>query len=199
MDHLYDLLDAYISSPAEELPAAEARIWNELGVERAAFVLDMSGFSRLVRRFGIVHYLAMIRRMQKVTRPIVQGFGGEHLKYEADNLFAVFPRAEDAVGAALAVVAEFRRLNEDTDDARDIHVSIGIDVGRVLLVPGTDMFGDAVNVASKLGEDVAERDEILVTAKAMEGLVPDPGWKVERRTYSISGLSIEAYAVSDGV
>jgi class 3 adenylate cyclase len=195
MERLYTLLDRYLQAPAEELSTIEAEIWERLGVEKVVFVLDMSGFSRLVRRFGIVHFLAMVRRMQTVTRPIVVAHGGENLKYEADNLFAVFDRAEAAARAALEIVHTFRSLNMATDDARDIHVSIGIDRGRVLLVPGKDMFGDAVNVASKLGEDVAGHDEILLSAAAAADLPADAAWRVEPRTYSVSGLAVEAVAL----
>ena len=47
-------------SQAEELKIRkklEKKLWSEYGAEHAVFVLDMSGFSRLTRRYGIVHYL----------------------------------------------------------------------------------------------------------------------------------------------
>jgi class 3 adenylate cyclase len=195
MERLYTLLDRYLQAPAEALAAVEAEIWDRLGVEKVVLVLDMSGFSRLVRRFGIVHFLAMVRRMQMVTRPIVVAHGGENMKYEADNLFAVFDGVQAAARAAIEIVETFRTLNATTDDARDIHVSIGIDRGRVLLVPGKDMFGDAVNVASKLGEDLAGHDEILLSAAAAADLAVETGWRLEPRTYSVSGLTVEAVAL----
>jgi len=46
-------------------------------------------------------------------------------------------------------------MNEYTDDPFDIRISIGIDFGDVLLIGGPDYFGDSVNRACKLGEDVA--------------------------------------------
>ena len=41
-----------------------------------------------------------------------------------------------------------------TSEDLDIYISCGIDYGRILLVDDKDCFGDAVNRASKLGEDV---------------------------------------------
>ena len=49
----------------------EETLWAEYGAEYAVFVLDMSGFSLLTRKYGIVHYLSMVRRMQLTTEPIV--------------------------------------------------------------------------------------------------------------------------------
>lgn len=33
----------------------EGTLWNEYGIERVVFVLDMSGFSLLTRKYGIIH------------------------------------------------------------------------------------------------------------------------------------------------
>ena len=63
----------------------EETIWAEYGAEYAVFVLDMSGFSLMTRKYGIVHYLSMVRRMQLTTEPIVKSYGGRMIKYEADN------------------------------------------------------------------------------------------------------------------
>merc|ERR1719420_1915585 len=43
----------------------------------------------------------------------------------------------------------------------DVSVSIGIKDGSLVLIEG-DVYGDPVNVASKLGEDIAEPGELLV-------------------------------------
>jgi len=85
----------------------EEDIWAEYGAEYAVFVLDMSGFSLMTRKYGIVHYLSMVRRMQLTTEPIVKSYGGKMIKYEADNCFAVFPDPLSAVNAAIAMQHAF--------------------------------------------------------------------------------------------
>ena len=55
----------------------------------------MVGFSRLSQKHGIIHYLAMIARMDLAARPAVEGNGGRVVKQEADNLFAVFETPVD--------------------------------------------------------------------------------------------------------
>src|SRR5215510_10376980 len=91
----------------EDRKKIETALWKEFGTEYAVFVLDMSGFSMLTRKYGIVHYLSMVKRMQLTTRPIVESYGGTMIKYEADNCFAVFPEPLAAVNAAVAMQHAF--------------------------------------------------------------------------------------------
>src|SRR5574341_2680616 len=69
----------------------------------AILVLDMSGFSRLTEKHGIIHYLAMIEQMEGTARPAIKGNHGQVIKQEADNLFAIFGNPVDALEAALDI------------------------------------------------------------------------------------------------
>lgn len=191
-----DLLLSF--SQAEDLGVRqriEAELWEEYGMERAVFVLDMSGFSLLTRKHGIVHYLSMVKRMQLTTEPIVKSYGGSMIKYEADNCFAVFPDSLSAVNAALAMQHAFEASNLMTSDDLDIYISCGIDFGKILVIKGEDCFGDAVNRASKLGEDVAAAREILITKEAMDAIPSDARMKAREMEISISGVNIMAYSI----
>lgn len=185
-------------SQAEDLELRqriEAELWSEYGMESAVFVLDMSGFSLLTRKYGIVHYLSMVKRMQLTTEPIIDSFSGNVIKYEADNCFALFPTPLSAVNAAVAMQHAFHASNMMTSDDLDIYISCGIDFGRILVVEDKDCFGDAVNRASKLGEDVASAGEVLVTKEAMEKIPPDAEIKSKPMSLSISGINITAFAI----
>jgi adenylate cyclase len=61
-----------------------------------------------------------------------------------------------------------------TDHDSHIQYCIGIGFGRVLLL-SNDLFGDEVNVAYKLGEDVARSGEILVSEAAHAAIVARSG------------------------
>ena len=196
MQKLYDLVDQYAAASPELAPSVEAEIWQTYGLDRAVLILDMSGFSRMTRRFGIVHYLAMVRRMQKTTDPLVRSFGGEVVKYEADNLFAIFADPSQAVLCAVAIVEQFGQANEFTKDDFDIHVSIGLSWGKVLHVPNHDFFGNAVNIASKLGEDLADAEEVLVDDELYRHLqLPWADLSFEPLAFSVSGMSLNAWRV----
>ena len=191
-----DLLLAF--SQAEDLKERariETELWTEYGTERAVFVLDMSGFSLLTRKYGIVHYLSMVKRMQKTTEPIVKSYGGSMIKYEADNCFAIFPDPLSAVNAALTMQHAFEASNLMTSDDLDIYISCGIDYGKILVINGEDCFGDAVNRASKLGEDVAASREILITKEAMDMIPREANIKGKEMSVSVSGLNITAYSI----
>jgi len=190
MKSFFALIDRLNGSEPVDRSAAEELIWSTFGVQKAVMALDMSQFSLSVRRSGILRYLGQIRRMQLVTRPLVREWHGEVVKYQADNLMAVFPDAADAVGAAVEINRGLTAVHEE------LVVGIGIDYGTFLMIPGKDCFGDAVNVAYKLGEDLARPGEILITAAARERL--DGGFRyalLEQRV-SVSGLELAAYAVA---
>ena len=179
----------------EERHSIEEILWGDYGAEYAVFVLDMSGFSMLTRKYGIVHYLSMVRRMQLTTEPIVKSYGGFMIKYEADNCFAVFPDPLSAVYAAIAMQHAFHAANLLTSDDLDIYISCGIDYGRILIIGHEDCFGDPVNRASKMGEDLAAAGEILVTKDAMQMIPTEAGIKAREMNVSISGINIPAYLI----
>ena len=72
-----------------------------------------------------------------------------------------------------------------------ITIAIGIDHGDLLLIEDRDFFGDPVNTACKLGEDVAAEGEILVTARAFSLCTRDLPYVMDRKHARISGIDIE--------
>ena len=180
---------------AESRKAIEAELWREYGTERVVFVLDMSGFSLLTRKYGIIHYLSMVRRMQLTAEPIIKTYGGSMLKFEADNCFAVFPDTLSAVHAAISLQLAFDASNLLTSDDFDVHIACGIDQGKILIVGDEDCFGDAVNRACKLGEDIAAAGEILVTQDAINTITSELDFKLREMNISVSGITIPACAI----
>ncbi len=139
----------------------------------AILALDMCGFSQLTDRYGIIHYLAMIHQMGQASEPAITGNGGHIVKHEADNLFAVFAQPADALEAALDIFRAFEAMNAVLPNERDIYGSIGIGFGDTLVIEDHDLFGAEMNFASKLGEDLAARMQVLLTPAAYAALPPD--------------------------
>ena len=171
------------------------QLWRRFGAHKAVFVMDMAGFSRLTQKYGIVHYLSIVRRMQLASEPIVNQYGGQVVKFEADNCFAAFDNPHDAVRAAIALNIAFSTMNIFTEDEFDIRVSIGIDDGDVLMIGGPDYFGNPVNLASKLGEDVAEPGEILISEHAYLQIPPEAGITGKAVQIAVSGIEINALSI----
>ena len=176
----------------ERMAEIDAKINAAFRQEHTILVMDMSGFSRTTVRYGIIHFLAMIHRMHGIVKPIIAECGGIVVKEEADNIFAVFPNVKSAVEAAIDSLKQTAAVNTTLPPEMDIYLCIGIGCGDVLMLEGEDMYGSEFNLASKLGEDLAERGEILLTAAAYEKLTDDKqDW--EKIELSISGLDLVAY------
>jgi len=163
----------------------------------AVLVIDTCGFSRTVQGKGIVHFLALLERLERLMRPSIEREGGRILRREADNMFAVFDGPDRAVAAATAIQRDLAAANEALPADEEVGVSIGIGYGDVLLVDDDDAWGEEMNVASKLGEDLAECGEILITAAARDGL-SEGAAPLEERRYSVSGLELVAYHCPEG-
>jgi adenylate cyclase len=189
------LLEYAQANTDKDRKQVEQTLWHEFGTVKAVFIMDMSGFSRLTQRFGVVHYLSMVKRMQLTAQPIVEQYGGEVIKFEADNCFALFPDSHSAVQAAITLNAAFFGMNIITPDEFDIRISIGIDYGDVLLIGGPDYFGATVNRASKLGEDIAGPGEILMTEEAFQKIPDGAGIKGKPMKFSISGIDLNVMKV----
>lgn len=186
------LIDLYIETQGGKRDDIAARIEARFSIETTILVLDIAGFTRLTREHGIVHYLAMIRRMQLLANSLIGEHSGDVIKYEADNMFAHFPNVDCAIGFALEMLNGFHAMNIMTDDISDIHASIGIASGSVLTIEHKDAWGSAMNIASKLGEDIAGKDEILVQeASFLESQSPE-SYRTEQIDYPISGITIKA-------
>lgn len=173
----------------------EDMIWQAYGTENTVLVLDMFGFSLLTRKYGIVHYLSMIRRMQLSVEPIITGHGGTVIKFEADNCFSVLPDPLAAVRAAITIQHALHTSNLLTSDELDVHVSIGIDYGKILIVNNEDMFGDAVNRACKMGEDIGAADEVLITKEAMDLIPTEAAIEGKPIEVNIGGMNVAAYSI----
>lgn len=184
------LLREYLDRPAERGRVAEA-IVRRFGQRLAVVVVDTCSFTLRMRLLGAVHTLAMVMALEDRLRPLIGRWGGRLVRAEADNLYAVFPDAAAAVRCAEAMVQATNEANALLPPADDLFISVGIGYGDLLVV-GDDLFGDEMNLASKLGEDLAQRDEILLTPAA-HAAVDASSWRFDEVSFRASGLELRAY------
>jgi adenylate cyclase len=201
MTALRQLLQLRLEHP-EQAAAIDAQIQTTFGVTRAVMVLDSSGFSQLTQRSGIIAALAAIHQMQTIVVPVVTSHNGSIVKLEADNVYAVFPDVASATRAAQAIMQQLNSI--------DRPVSIGIGYGNLLMIGSEtdeyevgdrDLYGNEMNLASKLGEDIAQKAEILLTEAAYRQLSDRPIARLENQQVGkwesvetqISGVAIELY------
>ena len=127
--------------------------------------------------------------LEATAKELTAQHGGRVIKYAADNMIASFPATDAAASAALAINRAI------ATGAEGFTVSIGIDFGRFLLIEEGDCYGDPVNVACKLGEDIADSGEVLLTAAARSRLDPGFPHALREQVVSVSGLEIHVFAV----
>jgi adenylate cyclase len=146
---------------------AERALWDRFGTAGTAFISDMAGFSSTSRAFGICHFLKLIRQAREIIAPTILEHDGLFLKCDADNCYAFFESPDAAISASLDINGKLFQRNQDEEPEDHIFVAVGIDYGDMLLIGSDDYYGDPVNTASKLGEDIADRAQILVTKRAL--------------------------------
>lgn len=177
----------------EERAALDLEIRQRYNITAALMVLDMSGFSRITEARGIVHFLAMVQQMQEITSVELARHNGEVIKFFSDNCFAYFSDAQAAVECAVHIMRAHRELNRTLE--HPVHICIGIDYGEFLLIDDNECFGHTVNRACKLGEDIAESEELLISARTHAAMSIPGKFPMQARCFEESGLSIEAYRV----
>lgn len=189
----FDDLIAKYSDESDPAKAEEIRlgIWETFGTEGTVFISDMASFSSTSRKLGVCHFLKMIHRTRQIVIPVIEANNGIVLKCDADNCYAFFRNADDAIKAAFDVNSVLFDANGKFGIGEQIYLSVGIDFGRVLLIGDVEFFGDPVNTASKLGEDLAVREEVLVTRRAIEHSNFEIPELAERMTARISEIEIQ--------
>lgn len=187
---LYTLLRRRTRKTADRVdPSVEARCLQELVI----LTSDASGFSRKTHEFGIIQFLAVLIQCYDRLIPILKKHRGECVYEGADNILAVFKEPKDAVAAAIEMHRWLKRRNASLPEAEQFNICIGVHRGKVLRLKD-GVFGGSVNVAGKIGEDLAAKDEILVTHKITEVLPPSFKKEYSRST-QVGGRTYELYKI----
>ena len=166
-------------APGANRDEVDARIWNLFGETWAVMFTDLSGFSRNVAEFGIVHFLQVIYESQRLFIPCVDRHDGILLKIEGDSMLIIFRTVANALQCAVDMQRAAKTYNVSKPQEEQILQCIGLGYGPMLRIGDQDVFGREVNAASKLGEDIAKAWEILVTDSVQAAAGPLPGLQFE--------------------
>ncbi len=131
----------------------------------AIMFTDIIGFSR---QMGMdeAHTLQLLGIHNRIIRQAVAEHHGVVIKTVGDAFLVDFPSVVHAVQCAQQIQAQLRAHNTDKEKAEQVHVRIGIHLGDIVQQEG-DVFGDGVNVASRL-QTLAEPDTICISQKVYE-------------------------------
>lgn len=141
----------------------DEKIWDLFGEEWAVMFTDLTGFSRKVEQFGIVHFLQTIYESERLLVPVIEEFDGILIKMEGDSMLVIFRNVNKAVECSKAMQECLEEYNTTRADEEKVLLCVGISCGKILKIGDFDVYGSAVNKASKLGEEVASAGEVLLT------------------------------------
>lgn len=161
--------------PGADKACIDARIWDLFGEDWCVMFTDLSGFSRRVAEFGIIHFLQTLYESERLLAPVIEDQDGILLKTEGDSMLVIFRNAHKALQCAIAMQRVLEDYNQSLPATEQVLLCIGLGAGRVLRIGDSDVFGVEVNAASKLGEDYARAREILVTEAFRERCGPVAG------------------------
>ena len=150
---------------------SEAGFRDKYGYQRAILSLDMTDFTLRTMLDGEMQSFLRILDAQKVCAPVLQEFNAELIRFFADDIVALFEDPSEALDASFEIHRRIEMFNESTlagDNAAEC--SIGIGYGDVLAIGPNLSQGKEMIQASKLGEDIARANEVLVTERAFEAL-----------------------------
>jgi len=162
-DRLSKLIEERLR-PGADKDTIDRRIWDLFGEDWCVMFTDLSGFSRGVAQFGIIHFLQTIHESERLLIPVIEDHDGILLKVEGDSFLVIFRNPAKALACAVAMQKCLAEYNRDKADTDRVLLGVGLGYGKVLRIGDSDVFGVEVNGSSKLGEDRARAGEILVTA-----------------------------------
>ena len=109
---------------------------------------DAVGYSRRMAEDETAAVEAL-RSHRRTIGGFVRGHRGRVVDEVGDNVLAEFSSAVDVVACAIDIQVELARLEADLADEQRLRFRIGVHLGD-LIVEGEQIFGDGINVASRL-------------------------------------------------
>jgi len=128
----------------------------------AVMFTDIKGFTEKTSRKSRSEIKEMLKRHNESVLPVVARFGGRLVKTIGDAFLVTFESSTDAVLCGVAVQNALAELNKGRAKDDTIDIRIAINAGEVSVAEDGDIFGDAVNIASRI-EGIAEAGEVFFT------------------------------------
>ena len=127
----------------------------------AVLFTDIQGSTAYYEKFGDLTGLAMVYECNSLLERVVRKHGGRVVKKIGDAIMATFNNCEACVRTAVEMQQQLKELNVSKKEEDQIHVRIGAHYG-LGIVKSDDVFGDVVNVASRV-QSVALPEQILIS------------------------------------
>jgi adenylate cyclase len=124
---------------------------------------DVYGYSRLMEA-DETGTLETLRRYRTAIAGLVERHDGRIVNTWGDAVIAEFASVVEAVQCAVEIQQELS--NQDSDPPPPMRFRIGVNLGDVM-VDGSDIYGDGVNIASRL-QELAEPGGVVISSSAYD-------------------------------
>jgi adenylate cyclase len=132
----------------------------------AILATDVVGYSRLMEIDEAGTLATLKAHRSELIDPTVSEHHGRTIKLMGDGALVEFASVVDAVTCAVAIQTGLAERNTGVPEDRRIVMRVGVHLGDVI-VEGEDIYGDGVNVASRL-EGLAEPGGICLSQQAYD-------------------------------
>ena len=166
---------------------------NSPKVERklaAIMFTDIVGYTEQMSKDQDAAFFLLEEKQSKL-KPLIKENNGKLIKEMGDGTLSYYPTAIDASKCSV----ELQKLIKDNDK---LNVRVGIHLGDTTFKDG-DVFGDGVNIASRL-EGMSPSGGVLVSKNVYDELLSREGFEgVSLGLQSLKGVGrlVEVYALKD--
>ncbi|MFT6386667.1 MAG: class 3 adenylate cyclase [Cellvibrionaceae bacterium] len=122
---------------------------------------DIVGFSKMVSSLSRKESQTILQHHDRMLQKIIKRFGGRIIKSVGDSFLVVFRSPTDSVLCSMAIQDKLWEYNKNQEETHKIVIRVALNAGEVQLT-SNDVFGDAVNIASRL-ESKTPAGSILLT------------------------------------
>jgi len=132
---------------------------------------DLSGFTRLTKQYGILHFLKLVLNCRKAFKRSIVNFPGKIIKYDGDNIICRFKTSKDALDCVFEIMKDIQTYNFRKKKDYQIHVKFGIAKGEAIIAKDGDIVGHAWEECCSLSEDIAKVGDILISEEVRKDLL----------------------------
>jgi class 3 adenylate cyclase len=130
---------------------------------------DIKGSTAYFEKYGDAAGLLMVSTCNDAISEIVREHGGKVIKTIGDAVMASFEECTEAVSAAIKMQMKIYSDSQQKPEQDRVSIRIGMNYGLGIVKPD-DVFGDVVNVASRV-ESVGAPEQIVISDTVYEKVV----------------------------